>query len=238
MLGSGEISYNHNPIIVALDKTDIRETINLVESIKNNIGSLKLGLEFFCANGPEGVLEIQKSNIPIFLDLKLHDIPNTVAKSLSKLLDLKPNMTTLHSLNGSECLKNSVSIKHDKGSDTDLLAVTILTSHNDISEIGIKSSIQDQVLKLAELSLNSGMDGIVCSPHEISLLRKEFGNDFLIVTPGIRAKTDNADDQKRTLSAKEAIELGANHLVIGRPITKSQDPSESAKDIFESLKVT
>ncbi len=225
---------NKNPIILALDADDKHSAKRMFDETKNNIGLVKLGLEFIYNFGLEEVKNYILEK-PVFLDLKLHDIPNTVSSALKPIAKLGVEMTTIHLLGGSKMVSESKKILEGEGSKTKLLGVTILTSHDDISELGIDKKIQDEVLKLAELGLKNGADGLVCSPHEIKLIRKEFGNDFILVVPGIRLLEINNDDQSRIATPKQALEDGANYLVIGRPITKSHNPKEATQKIFESI---
>jgi orotidine-5'-phosphate decarboxylase len=226
----------NNPIICAFDTDKFQQAEDFALKIKDDIGFIKLGLEFFCSNGPEKVKYIQDKYLPVFLDLKLHDIPNTVAKSLAAILrNISPAMTTLHLLNGSETIAKAVEVKKDLGSKSMLLGVTILTSHNDISDIGIDRKIADQVLFLAEIAAKNNLDGIVCSPQEISLIKDNFGDDLKLVVPGIRPENSSQGDQKRIATPKQALDLGADYIVIGRPITESDNPKATCKDILASI---
>lgn len=225
-----------NPIICAIDTPEIDEAIDLSSTIKSNVGAVKLGLEFFCKNGPQGVKKVSDSGTPIFLDLKLHDIPNTVERSLASLADINCFMTTIHMLNGRETIKRCVGLKQENKNLPMLIGVTILTSHSDIAEIGIEKTINDEVLLLADIAANEGMDGIVCSPHEISAIKQRFGDDLKIICPGIRPEGSNSNDQKRIMTPREAVDLGADYLVIGRPITTAHDPEKISSEIVKSLK--
>ena len=229
---------NTNPIYCAIDTSSIDDAIKLVKETAPYIGGVKLGLEFFTSCGIEGVETIAKSEIPLFLDLKLYDIPNTVKKSLKNILSLKPTYTTLHLSGGSDMLRECVNLKKELNSSTKLIGVTMLTSFNDnsMNEIGINKSINENVKKLSHLALNTGMDGIVCSPMEIKDVKNSFGSKLDVVVPGIRNQSDNLYDQKRTLSAKEAINHGADIIVIGRPITKANSPADAAKFFQQSIK--
>ncbi len=229
---------NTNPIYCAIDTSSIDDALKLVKETAPYIGGVKLGLEFFTSCGIEGVETIAKSEIPLFLDLKLYDIPNTVKKSLKNILSLKPTYTTLHLSGGSDMLRECVNLKKELNSSTKLIGVTMLTSFNDnsMNEIGINKSINENVKKLSHLALNTGMDGIVCSPMEIKDVKNSFGSKLDVVVPGIRNQSDNLYDQKRTLSAKEAIDHGADIIVIGRPITKANSPADAAKFFQQSIK--
>ncbi len=224
-----------NPIICALDTDNVSAAKELINKTKINVGAFKLGLEFFLSNGPEGVKKITEDGTNIFLDLKLHDIPNTVAKAIKQTCHLNCFMTTIHTLAGSDVMKAARYQIDECEKRPLLIGVTILTSHIDISEVGIDYGIRDEVLRLAELAAKNGLDGIVCSPHEIAEIRENFGHELKLVVPGIRSADDKKDDQGRTMSAAEAIKLGADYLVIGRPITQSPDPAEAAKKIFTSI---
>ena len=223
----------NNPIFCAIDTSDIDKAVELVDQISPHVGGIKLGLEFFTSCGLLGLEEIKKYEIPIFIDLKLYDIPNTVKHSLSNILQFDPKYTTLHLSGGSEMLTECINVKNKLNSKTKLIGVTMLTSFNDelISEIGIKKSVNENVKQLTQLAVNCGMDGIVCSPLEISEVKKTHESKLQIIAPGIRGKENNVNDQKRTLSAKEAINAGADILVVGRPITDAKDPAKAAKNI-------
>ncbi len=229
---------NNNPIFCAIDTSDIDEAEALIDQISPHIGGIKLGLEFFTSCGLKGLEKINKLEIPIFIDLKLYDIPNTVKQALSNILQFEPKYTTLHLSGGSEMLFECVNLKNKLNSKTKLIGVTMLTSFNDtlISEIGIEKSVNANVKQLTQLAINCGMDGVVCSPLEISELKDTYGDKLEIISPGIRSKENSFNDQKRTLSAKEAIDAGADVLVVGRPITDSKDPTKAAENIYSEIK--
>ncbi len=224
-----------NPIICALDTDNVESANSLINNVKGSVGAFKLGLEFFCSQGPEGVKKISETGAKIFLDLKLHDIPNTVAKAARQIAKLNCFMTTIHTLGGADMMKAARYEIDECEHKPLLIGVTVLTSHIDISEIGIDYGIREEVLRLAELAAKNKLDGIVCSPHEIEEIRKNFGKELKLVVPGIRGANDKKNDQARTLSAKEAVQLGADYLVIGRPITAAENPPLAAKDILSSL---
>jgi len=226
-----------NPIYCAIDTSNIDEAISVVDEVYKYIGGIKLGLEFFTSCGINEVEKFKTYDLPLFIDLKLYDIPNTVKKSLHNILQLNPKFTTLHISGGSEMLKTCVDLKKNLKSDTNLIGVTMLTSfENDtIKEIGISDSISSNVNKLTDLAYSCGLDGIVCSPVEIKDIKHNYGDKLKIITPGIRNLDENNNDQKRTLSAKEAISEGADIIVIGRPITKAKSPAEAAKMFKNSL---
>ena len=227
----------NNPIFCAVDTSEIDKAVTLVDQISPHIGGIKLGLEFFSSCGLLGLEKIRKFEIPIFIDLKLYDIPNTVKKALSNILQFEPKYTTLHLSGGSEMLTECVNVRNELNSITKLIGVTMLTSFNDklISEIGIEKSVNENVKQLTQLAVNCGMDGIVCSPLEISEVKNTHGSNLQIISPGIRSKENNSNDQKRILSAKEAIEAGADILVIGRPITNAKDPAKAAENIYSEI---
>jgi len=228
-----------NPIILAVDSSSISEAETLASNLKDYIGGIKLGMEFFNSFGPEGVKTIKKLNIPIFLDLKLHDIPITVYKTVKSLLDLEPAIINVHASGGKEMMMAaSRALKESNNVKTKIIAVTVLTSldNNDLKEIGFDEKSDTLVVKLANLVKDSGLDGIVCSAKEISLVRKSIGDDFILVVPGIRLHKDKLNDQKRVMSPKEAISLGADLLVIGRPITNAENQIKATKEILNQIK--
>ena len=226
-----------NPIYCAIDTNNIKQAFELVEKIKSSIGGIKLGLEFFTHCGIDGVNQIKKFGLPIFLDLKLYDIPNTVKSALEGILALEPELATLHTLGGLEMLSVCADLRDSIQSKTKLIGVTVLTSFNEvgIKEIGIQDSLEDQVMRLTQLASLSKLDGVVCSPHEIIKIKEAYGNTIQLIVPGIRNIDQTANDQKRTMSAKEAIDVGADILVIGRPITQAANPEKAARDIFNSI---
>jgi orotidine-5'-phosphate decarboxylase len=227
----------NNPIYCAIDTNDIKQAIALIKKIRPSIGGVKLGLEFYTHCGIDGINKIKELGLPMFIDLKLFDIPNTTKAALQGILASGPELTTLHISGGSEMLRECVDIRNSSQSKTKLIGVTVLTSFDEegIQEVGLNNSIGDQVIKLAKLAAESKLDGIVCSPHEIIKIKSEIKDDLKLIVPGIRGVEDNSNDQKRTMSAKEAIDSGADILVIGRPITKAIDPAEAANKIFKSL---
>lgn len=228
-----------NPIILALDVNSLTKAQSILSDLKSRIGGVKLGMEFFNSFGPDGVREISKLGIPIFLDLKLHDIPITVYKTIKTLMELDIAIINVHSSGGRDMLEAAAKAKSEfKDKPTKLIAVTVLTSldNNDIEEIGYKDNSQDLVLRLASLAKDSGLDGVVCSAKEISLIKSQLGKNFILVVPGIRLEKDNKNDQKRVMSPKDAINAGADLLVIGRPITDAKDPLKTMDNILENIK--
>ena len=228
-----------NPIILAVDTSSLEEAKSLALKLKDHIGGIKIGMEFFNSFGPEGIRVIQKFNIPIFLDLKLHDIPATVYKTVSTLLALNPAIINVHASGGSEMMRAASRARKDSNNkNTKIIAVTMLTSldDNDLKEVGFSITSNELVLSLAKLAKDSGLDGIVCSAKEISTIRKAIGKDFLLVVPGIRPEDNKLNDQKRTMTPKGAISEGADLLVIGRPITQSDDQVSALMNILEQIK--
>lgn len=232
-----------NPIICALDTKNIADALAMCDKVSPHVGSIKLGLEFFTINGPQGISELQNSGVPIFLDLKFHDIPNTVAQAVRSAVRLNVDIITIHTLGGADMMKAAADAATDEAKKLNIqrpiiAGVTILTSmdDNDISEIGLNRETSEQVKILARLAKKSGLDGIVCSPHEIEIVKAECGADFKTIVPGIRPQTSSAGDQKRIMTPSEALKKGADFLVIGRPITKSADPTNAAEEIADSLR--
>ena len=230
-----------NPIFCAIDTTDKLAACKLARDLSAHIGGVKIGMEFFFSCGVGGYKELAKIGLPIFLDLKLHDIPNTVSAATRALLGLQPAMLTIHAGGGAAMMQaaaHSAAHNIQEGATPPLmLGVTLLTSLNasDLHDLGIAGSASEQVLRLAVLAQQSGMDGVVCSPQEIALLRAELGADFKLVVPGIRPAGSVADDQKRVMSPQQARNAGADVLVIGRPITAAQNPQMAARQIAQSL---
>ena len=224
-----------NPIFCAIDTNDIHKATSLLSDIVPHIGGIKIGLEFFTSLGIKGIEEIKKFDKPLFIDLKLYDIPNTVTAALRNILALKPEYTTLHVSGGRRMLENCVEEKIKANSSTKLIGVTMLTSfdNTEINEIGIDRNVKENVNLLSDLAENCKLDGIVCSPHEISYIKSKFKLE--VIAPGIRMNVSQNDDQKRTLTAKEALKAGADILVIGRPITQAESPSDAARSIYESV---
>ncbi len=229
-------------ILCALDTTNVEEAAILAGELSPHVGGIKLGLEFFGANGPQGFLEVAKANRNIFLDLKLHDIPNTVSKTIHALMPLRPKIMTIHTAGGSAMMKAAseaatLAAKNEGCERPIIVGVTILTSldNEDIEAIGFQNKVSMQVVKLARLAKESGLDGVVCSPHEIKLIKESCGADFKLVVPGIRPAGSDTGDQKRVMTPEEAVSLGADYLVIGRPITKSDNPAQSAQLIANEI---
>ncbi|MEW4466615.1 orotidine-5'-phosphate decarboxylase [Parasphingorhabdus sp. JC815] len=222
-----------NPIFVALDTPKLDDAITLAQSVEGHVGGLKLGLEFFCANGHHGVHEIQKVGLPIFLDLKLHDIPNTVAKAMQAINVLEPAIVTIHASGGRAMMEDA---KAAAGINTKVVGVTLLTSldESDMGTIGYSGNPHDQVARLADLSAEAGLDGIVCSGNEVQAVHKNWKDGYFVV-PGLRPSNGNSGDQKRTVTPRAARDHGASILVIGRPITAADDPNAAARAIEATL---
>ena len=225
-----------NPIICAIDTTDIARAKNLANSVCAHVGAIKLGLEFFVAGGIEGVKQVT-GDMPLFLDLKFHDIPNTVAGAVRATSGINCFMMTVHTSGGKAMMQAAVKAAQDLPNKPMIIGVTILTSmeQGDLEDIGLKANVAEQVKKLAGLAQESGLDGVVCSPHEIEIIRKTCGKDFKLVVPGIRPEGAAHGDQKRVMTPKEALAQGADYLVIGRPITEAQSPASMAMGIRNSL---
>jgi len=233
----------NNPIIVALDVTTADRALALAEQLAPVAGAFKIGSELFTAAGPDIVRQIRDTGAAVFLDLKFHDIPNTVAGAVASATRLGVQMLTLHASGGPAMMKaaeqSALQTAEQLGRPAPLvLGVTVLTSMdaNEFTAVGLSPSIDGQVERLATLAAGAGLRGLVCSPLEITALRRLLPTAVQLVTPGIRGPGDAAGDQKRTLSAREAIDAGANWLVIGRPICAAQNPRASAEKILESLR--
>jgi len=222
-----------SPIFVAIDTPDLERALAIAKAVREHVGGVKLGLEFFSAAGPEGVRRIAALGLPLFLDLKLHDIPNTVAKAVGALAPLEPAILTVHATGGHEML---LAAKRAAPPATKVVAVTLLTSLDeaDLGDLGIQWSPADQVTRLARLAREAGVDGIVCSGAEVSEARAAWPNGFFVV-PGIRPAGADVGDQKRVATPAGALKDGASVLVIGRPITAAADPAVAARDIAASL---
>jgi len=233
-------------IIVALDYADAQSALNLVDQLHPSLCKLKVGKELFTAAGPQFVEKLIAKNFQVFLDLKFHDIPTTVKKACQAASNLGVWMLNVHASGGSAMMQaaaEGVDIGSQKQADSPILiAVTVLTSMNqaNLTEIGIQESIENQVLKLAKLSQQAGLRGVVCSAQEAQILRQHLGNDFLLITPGIRPTKSHLndpsrDDQSRVLTPAQALSMGASYLVIGRPITQAAQPLVALTKIHEEI---
>jgi orotidine-5'-phosphate decarboxylase len=231
-----------NPIIVALDVPEIESARTLIRELAPVVGAFKIGKELFVATGPELVREIRATGASVFLDLKFHDIPNTVARAVAAAVRLDVQMLTVHTSGGHEMLeaaeesaqKTALQSGHE---ELLVLGVTVLTSmdNENLAEIGMEPNIGHQVERLARLAARSGLRGLVCSPLEIAALRQVIPTKMQLVTPGIRPGGSTGDDQKRTLSPREAMDAGASWIVIGRPIYQAANPRRAAEEILASL---
>jgi len=225
-------------IFVALDTTDVETAKSLAEQLRGLVGGVKLGKEFFTANGPQGVEAVSAVGMPVFLDLKFHDIPNTVAGAIRAANGLAPKFVNVHAGGGAKMMVKAAEAAAEKGGERSLvLGVTVLTSmgEDDLHGIGVEGAVLDQVVRLAKLAQESGLDGVVCSAKEIAAIRDACGPDFILMVPGIRPAWAATDDQKRIMTPKDAVAAGADYLVIGRPITQADDPVEAARKIAEEL---
>ncbi len=222
-----------NPIYVAIDTPDMDRARSLISRIKNHVGGIKLGLEFFMAHGRSGVLEMAHLGLPIFLDLKFHDIPNTVAKAIQALRPLEPAILTVHAAGGRAMMEDA---KAAAPSGTKVVGVTVLTSldGSDLNNIGVNGSPHDQVERLTRLAQESGLDGVVCSGNEVAAAKKIWPEGFFVV-PGVRPSDGHLGDQKRVVTPRQALDNGASILVIGRPITAAPDPDAAARAIDASI---
>lgn len=222
-----------SPIFVAIDIPDLSAAKSLAASVAGHAGGIKLGLEFFCANGPSGVAAVAAMGAPVFLDLKLHDIPNTVGKAMAALAPLGPAIVTVHAAGGQAMLEAA---KAAAPPATKVVAVTVLTSLDagDLATIGVDGAPADQVRRLAALARRSGLDGIVCSGAEVAAVHADWPDGHFVV-PGIRPADADVGDQKRVVTPREALDRGASTLVIGRPITGAPDPAAAIAAIAATL---
>ena len=224
-------------VIVALDFDNQHSALQLAEQLDPSQCRLKVGKELFTVAGPQLVKALVERNFDVFLDLKFHDIPNTTAKAVSAAADLGVWMTNVHACGGSRMMEAAQQSLQQKGSEMLLIAVTVLTSmdQSDLQQVGIERAPAEQVLHLAQLAKNAGLQGVVCSAQEASSLKADLGADFKLVTPGIRLPDSATDDQRRIVSPTDAIALGSDYLVIGRPITRSSNPVATLNQINQTL---
>jgi orotidine-5'-phosphate decarboxylase len=228
-------SNNNDPkIIVALDYTDEKSALKLVEQLDPALCRLKVGKELFTAAGPQFVEKLSRSDFGVFLDLKFHDIPNTVAKACSAASNLGVWMLNVHASGGLEMMQAARQAVNNSETKPLLIAVTVLTSMNQaaLAQIGVTGDLQDHVIRLAKLTQQAGLDGVVCSAAETPELREKLGKDFCLVTPGIRPESASLDDQKRVATPKAALMMGSSYLVIGRPITQADNPLKALTAIY------
>jgi orotidine-5'-phosphate decarboxylase len=226
-----------SPVIVALDYPRAADALGLVEKLSPEDCRLKIGKELFTAEGPAIVRAVQDRGFEVFLDLKFHDIPNTAAAAVATAADLGVWMVNVHASGGRRMMSAAKEKLKQGGYQTKLIAVTVLTSmeRSDLAEIGLDVDPLEQVQRLATLSAQCGLDGVVCSAQETEILRNILGHDFLLVTPGIRLATSEAGDQRRIMTPEQAQAAGVSYMVIGRPITQSADPTSALRAINQSL---
>lgn len=222
-----------SPIYVALDTPDLERAKAIAVRVRHHVGGVKLGLEFFMANGRAGVHEMAEIGLPIFLDLKFHDIPNTVAKAVQALRPLEPAIITVHASGGRAMMEDA---KAAAPTGTKVVAVTMLTSLDaeDLGSIGLSPDPHEQVVRLTELAHSAGIDGIVCSGEEVAAAKRAWKDGFFVV-PGVRPANGAAGDQKRVVTPRAALDAGASILVVGRPITLAEDPDQAARAIEATL---
>ena len=222
-----------SPIYVAIDTPDLEKARALAAQVRHHVGGIKLGLEFFSANGRQGIREMAELGLPIFLDLKFHDIPNTVGKAIQALRPLEPSILTVHAAGGRAMLGDA---KAAAPAGTKVVAVTVLTSldKDDLAGIGVRSSPHTQVERLTALAREAGVDGVVCSGNEVAAAKKLWPDGFFVV-PGVRPAGGSTGDQKRVMTPRAALDAGASILVIGRPITEAENPDEAAREIGATL---
>lgn len=232
-LNTGSIA--ESKIIVALDYSAEEQAIDFIKKVNPDLCKLKIGKELFTTAGPQFVDKVVTKGFDVFLDLKFHDIPNTVMKACHAAAELGVWMLNVHALGGKTMMQAAKEgVSH---SSAKLIAVTILTSmgQDDLEQIGLNIKVADQVVNLAKLANEACLDGVVCSAKEVSVLRKDISDDFLLVTPGIRPKGNNASDQKRVMTPVEAIQAGSSYLVIGRPVTQSDSPVQTLETILTDI---
>jgi orotidine-5'-phosphate decarboxylase len=222
-----------SPVFVAIDTPDLEKAMTLAKQVRNHAGGIKLGLEFFSANGRAGVKEMAAIGLPIFLDLKLHDIPNTVAKAVQALRPLNPAILTIHAAGGLAMMEDA---KAAAPEGTKVVAVTVLTSldQSDLTAVGYQGDPRAQVERLTLLAKEAGLDGVVCSGAEVAHAKAIWPTGFFVV-PGVRPADGNVGDQKRVVTPREALDRGASILVIGRPITQAENPDAAARAIMATL---
>ncbi|MGD0142534.1 MAG: orotidine-5'-phosphate decarboxylase [Rhizomicrobium sp.] len=228
-----------NPIFVALDTRDLSHALAIARAVRPHVGGFKIGLEFISAQGPAGVRAIVELGVPVFADVKFHDIPNTVAGASKALATLGASIFNIHASGGEAMMRAAVEAASGATPRPRIIGVTVLTSLDDavLGTVGQQTPAAEQVVRLARLAKASGLDGVVCSPQEIAMVRAACGPQFLIVTPGVRPVGADLADQRRVQTPEEAVRAGADILVIGRPITGAPDPQQAAKAIAQSLRL-
>jgi orotidine-5'-phosphate decarboxylase len=231
-----------NRILAALDTTSTEDAVALCKKLNGLVGGVKLGLEYFSANGPDGVRAIVDTGQPLFLDLKFHDIPNTVAGAMRAVVPLRPAIVNVHASGGPAMMKAAREAAREAADEAGIpmpivIAVTVLTSLDDadLAAVGQRNPAEAQAVRLAQLAQSSKLDGVVCSPKEILAIRKACDEDFKLIVPGIRPLWSASGDQKRFSSPASALKDGADYLVIGRPITAAPDPAEAAQRIADEI---
>jgi len=232
-----------NPIFAALDTPDVDQAKALAETLAGHVGGIKLGLEFFAANGPDGVRAVTRPGLPIFLDLKFHDIPNTVAGAVRAVVPLAPAILNVHASGGPAMMRAARDAAHETATSLGVapprvIAVTVLTSlgDDDLAGVGQAGPARSQAVRLARLTRDCGLDGVVCAPTDVSAIREACGPGILLVTPGVRPDWAAKGDQKRIATPAATLAAGADYLVIGRPITASDDPAAAATRILDELR--
>ncbi|MGJ8653159.1 MAG: orotidine-5'-phosphate decarboxylase [Opitutaceae bacterium] len=228
---------NNCSLILALDLETREEALAMLDRLGDSLEWVKIGLQLFTAYGPDFVREIADKGYKVFLDLKLHDIPNTVAKAVQSISTLPVELLTLHACGGGEMLEWANKARADHAPNLNLLAVTVLTSMNEaqLRSLNVQATPEAQVIHLADITLKAGIQGLVCSSLELNPLRTRFGNDPIIVTPGIRPAGSAADEQKRIMTPAAAAAAGSSYIVVGRPILKAEDPAAAARAIQAEL---
>ena len=222
-----------SPIYVAIDTPEIERAKVIAAKVRHHVGGIKLGLEFFSANGRAGIREMAALGLPVFLDLKFHDIPNTVGKAIQALRALEPAILTVHASGGRAMMEDA---KAAAPTGTKVVGVTVLTSldGSDLAAVGLAEDPHEQVMRLTALARDAGLDGVVCSGNEVAAARKIWPGGFFVV-PGVRPAGGTIGDQKRVMTPRKALDAGASILVIGRPITQAADPDQAARDIAATL---
>jgi orotidine-5'-phosphate decarboxylase len=225
----------NNPVLIAVDTGDIQQASQLIRRTGADVGGVKLGKEFFMSNGPEGVRKAAPQGVPLFLDIKLHDIPNTVAGAVtSTAQSCTPDLLTIHAQGGPAMIRAARDASDAFGDARPrIIAVTVLTSldQSDLQLMGVSGSVEDHVVRLGRMAIDAGADGLVCSPMEIGPLREALGASPILVVPGIRPAGSAVGDQKRVMTPREAVQAGASYIVVGRAITAADDPAAAAKSI-------
>ena len=233
-----------NPLFVAVDTADLHQATRLAATLADVAGGLKLGLEFFTAHGVKGVRQINKAtgDLPVFLDLKFHDIPNTVAGAIRSACACRPAIVNVHAIGGRAMMEAAAKAAREGAAEHMVarplvIAVTVLTSmdQDDLAEVGVTRAVSDQVVELARLAKDCGLDGVVCSAHEAAAIRAACGSGFQLIVPGVRPDWAATNDQKRIMTPAEAVNEGADILVVGRPITGAGSPCDAAKKVLREL---